>query len=599
VLEEGKTYTAAPTTENGGAFYVNGGATLTGANVTFADNKATYGGAIYNAGTVNLDGAVTLKTETDTIYNQGTLNWNLTDGKVGVLNGYQNVTNSGKSAKLQLTVEKYEYAELPKEFVIATGDFSNIEGKDTFTVAGAETGAKTEVKIGSWAGVIDKMFARLTCADGQLKLTLSRQTVTVKPTEVVDATYKVYTNDVELTGTTMFVDTPAYVVYTAAEDYIFPNGQTVVTNYLDTSKDPAVNAEEPMQPVHMDYVAEVDGVQYTSFAKAYAAVDSASDDMTTLRLLKDIEAEETVKIEKNVKLDLNGWNYSGPKEGSFSVLGHTFEIIGTNTVSGAVTKDADGKVVIYGGVYDSDISEFLSGMCDVVEEGGKYRVVVKEGKQDPTPVLDKEGEPVGTIAVSNAALVAAGVTTNELNDVGRNDLKVWESIVLNLDPNDANSRVVAKHTQQLDENKLSVNVPVVPFGDATQVSEAKVVYELYGGDDKAVPVESWTKLAESTDPNFTIERKGYRYYAVIARVVIAEPVVMCTVTFDLNGGTWSQPTTYQVKKGEEFKIPSECPNRSGKEFLWWKGSDGTDWSEGWNVPIKKDMSFTACWADPQ
>jgi len=214
-LEEGFTYKAAPTEDNGGAFNLKGGAALTGAdvafesnaaaiggaiysdggtvaltNATFTGNKsaqgggaiysnggtvaltnatftgntaATYGGAILNSGTLtlddvsfegneaaqgggaicniggtaNFDGAITLKTESDTIFNTGTLNWNLAGGKQGVLNGYDKLTNSG--GKLRLTIE--DYATMPTNFVIATGEFSDVKNKNTFSITNVLGGA--------------------------------------------------------------------------------------------------------------------------------------------------------------------------------------------------------------------------------------------------------------------------------------------------------------------------------------------------------------------------------------------------------------------------------------------------------------------------
>jgi len=228
VLEEDKTYTAAPTTEWGGVFSVAENATLTGTNVTFDANEtakgggaicnsgtvalkdttfkgnaannggaisnrsgavlnldgvtfegntAKYGGAIYNEsgglssgdGTINLDGPVTLVTDSDTILNYGPLNWNLADGKAGCLNGYQNITNAPGRGTLQLTVE--EYTAMPTNFVIATGDFTDVSGKDTFAVTNVTTGASFPLKIGGSVKYVGSYAYSLAIRNDELVFT--------------------------------------------------------------------------------------------------------------------------------------------------------------------------------------------------------------------------------------------------------------------------------------------------------------------------------------------------------------------------------------------------------------------------------------------
>jgi len=89
-----------------------------------------------------------LVTTNDTIRNWGMLNWNLAGGKQGFLDGYENITNTGNNAKQQLTIDDALRTSLTN-IVIATGDFTNVAGKDTFAVTNVTSGAAFELTINS------------------------------------------------------------------------------------------------------------------------------------------------------------------------------------------------------------------------------------------------------------------------------------------------------------------------------------------------------------------------------------------------------------------------------------------------------------------
>jgi len=172
-LTEGDTYTV--TTKNGGAAVeVKNGGTLNVKDVIFAGCSVTGsskdGGAILNAGTVNYSGTVVfdgntatgnggalcdnggnnnlrgiikLMTATDTIYNKGVLNWDISAAKTGFsvrLDGFDKLTNHNQNS-LNITVADGQQNGF---YVIATGDMSCISSdnkNNVFKLTGV-SGAK-------------------------------------------------------------------------------------------------------------------------------------------------------------------------------------------------------------------------------------------------------------------------------------------------------------------------------------------------------------------------------------------------------------------------------------------------------------------------
>lgn len=135
-------------------------------NVTFNGNCTDNGGAIFNkccdlpyTCTINLCGVVTLGTSSDTWVNKGdegkpvVVNWNLTKAvpdesgtcsSVGIVNfeRYNNVDN----VQQKITVK----AEQPNgDYVIASGDLSDVESKDSFIITGVAGRKDVNIKIGN------------------------------------------------------------------------------------------------------------------------------------------------------------------------------------------------------------------------------------------------------------------------------------------------------------------------------------------------------------------------------------------------------------------------------------------------------------------
>ncbi|GEM_PF-4679128 len=111
-------------------------------NVTFTNNAASsVAGAIVNADKMTFAKTMTLTGGTvanaDTIYNMGVLNWDIsqgdpaTAGSYAVLNGFEKLFNDEGS--LTITVSA---SQTDGRYVIATGDLTDVEGKNSFTLTG-------------------------------------------------------------------------------------------------------------------------------------------------------------------------------------------------------------------------------------------------------------------------------------------------------------------------------------------------------------------------------------------------------------------------------------------------------------------------------
>ncbi len=98
--------------------------------------------------------------------------------------------------------------------------------------------------------------------------------------------------------------------------------------------------------VNVDHVAAIENVKYDSLK---AAVDSA-DVGDTIRLLANIYLTETINIDKDVTIDLNGHNITATNARALWVKSGEVTITGTGTVSttGCTTLDASSSVMRVG-----------------------------------------------------------------------------------------------------------------------------------------------------------------------------------------------------------------------------------------------------------
>jgi len=93
----------------------------------------------------------------------------------------------------------------------------------------------------------------------------------------------------------------------------------------------------------------------------------------------------------------------------------------------------------------------------------------------------------------------------------------------------------------------------------------------------------------------TMEAKDLTFYALWKKVD-PEKEPTFTITYDLNGGSWSDPTTFTYPKGTLF-IAHEAPIRDGYRFIGWKDGKGHTFDPGEPLMIQEDMTWIAVWKE--
>jgi len=173
-----------------------------------------------------------------------------------------------------------------------------------FSLTNAATGATGTIAVNGAKVLFAERLLELPCADNALTLKATEYSMINPPTEIANTTAAVYTNDAEVavgSGIIVTNGTPAYVVYTAVDGYVFADDTTAKTNQLNTTVNPAVIVGNlPDAPVPL-VVAEVthNGVT-TEFRTLEAAWEAARQVGTTanpatIRLLRDIKLTNTVE----------------------------------------------------------------------------------------------------------------------------------------------------------------------------------------------------------------------------------------------------------------------------------------------------------------
>jgi len=187
---------------SGGALYNTGSACL--GDVTFRGNCATFGGAIWNGGTLTLAGKVILATGTDTVFNAGELNWDLSSGSDGYLSNLSLL--SGKTGNsLSITVDANQKSGV---YTLARCAY-DFEGN--FTIRTAGNAVLGTLSVGETKEFGGREYS-LAESRGTLSLSIDVQPL---PTPAV--------SDYNHSGKSdmiQFVDGKVYVTYDTASGYV-------------------------------------------------------------------------------------------------------------------------------------------------------------------------------------------------------------------------------------------------------------------------------------------------------------------------------------------------------------------------------------------
>jgi len=348
---------------NGGAFNNSGELNLD--SVTFDGNAATgLGGAIYNdvGGEVNMNGLITLATETDTIENLGTLNWDLTGGTEdhALLAGFDKLNNSGT---LLLTANAFATGA----YTFATGVEETLDdSKKTFT--------------------LDLIQPVLLFAPKGGMMPLMAAANSAEPTLTVD-------------GDSFFKDGHKYSITQSADTLVYKNELTYALSAVSSLVDHggatfSVNGqpvtEESAGTVVTLNVAALDGFSYT--LESNVEFTEAGENKYTFTM-----PEEAVNVTVNYDITETYVNSNYTASSCKGVWG----VNSFNNYAAAVEAAGDKPVVVTGGSFSST----AYGFHDVTIGDGYNRVCYGGVKLSESTVPDNN--PSTDLKITGGTLTGA------------------------------------------------------------------------------------------------------------------------------------------------------------------------------------------------
>jgi len=322
-------------------------------------------------------------------------------------------------------------------------------------------------------------------------------------------------------------------------------------------------------------VAQIGATKYESLAEAVAAAKIGE----TVELLKSLASDDAFTFAKDVSIDGNGYTLGNKvvatgegvvvtlvdvqvkpvddysvalqaQKGAQIVVnaGSVAEVVYTGSVavdatskvtltagdfrSTAFAVTEGGQLVISGGTYDADPKDYLSEYSQAEESAGIWTVSAKEG--DSGIVVEEKTQETEekTIKIPQSWLAEKGVKSaddaksNGVNSTGDNGIKVWQSYVLGLDPNDKASVPAAKPQQLTIKEekdlgqKIKVVIDNVVVPEAVKDQVERIRYQLLGATAK--DAEEWTVVDEkddSTELAIPMDTQ-YRYFTTKAIITI-------------------------------------------------------------------------------
>jgi len=192
------------------------------------------------------------------------------------------------------------------------------------------------------------------------------------------ATYKLYLGSEEIVGSSPYQlpsnAAPVTVVYTSADGYVFRHGAKVVTNAVDTTKNPATTPDVgSAKPI----VVMIGDKGYASLEDAIAA----ANDGETVTIVSDQSIGDLL-VMKNITLDLNGNTLTNAactvNEGATATV--------TNSVNGAGGLVNAGAVTVSGTLDMSSLTWGAGGFIPgpngtlAIARGGLVKMGSTDGK---------------------------------------------------------------------------------------------------------------------------------------------------------------------------------------------------------------------------
>lgn len=255
--------------------------------------------------------------------------------------------------------------------------------------------------------------------------------------KVSDFSYETYTDAeiMDLANTTSdtpvlksisarFILVPSFGISNYFNGQIFANGENEITlSWSGRAGDEPntyfmTNIDGIVKITGADTI-EIDGVTYTRMVDVNSQEEllNAIELGQSIRLMSNFEIDQQIEISKDTTIALNGFSLiSTPQDSVFTAQlfrvtnGATLSILGGDNERIVRNGDNDGNpfiedggnVVLYGGCYSYDVSEYVADGYEVIQDGDIYTVQTKNVQSEfelksgryVGPTFETEGNPV-------------------------------------------------------------------------------------------------------------------------------------------------------------------------------------------------------------
>ncbi len=370
--------------------------------------------------------------------------------------------------------------------------------------------------------------------------------------------------------------------------------------YLDSEFNTSFDETQPittntdLYAKWVEYVAEVNGTQYSTLAAAIAAVPTGST-KTRVTLLKDITLSEAVTIPNNKWVELAGGSYtiSGStslitNSGKLDIISGTINVSSTETANTIITNASGATLNISGGnlINDCYVANATTEFIVIANSGGTVNIT--GGSISSRGQSSAINNNSGTLNVSGGEIVAHNTTKGQgiylsggtvnisgnayiENTSGTGDpraavdnnggkLYITGGTIVSKGYSAVISRKSGNNvstTIGTSDNNVDTTNPVlrgVRYG--LEVTNNSTVY-VYDGLFESLNNTRAVSGPIANNPSFidsTIDVSGVTYHSTY----LAPPTV--TVTFDANGGTVEGVSTYDVSVDYGDQIGANMPN---------------------------------------
>lgn len=319
-------------------------------------------------------------------------------------------------------------------------------------------------------------------------------------------------------------------------------------------------------------VAEINGTYYQTLQAAIAAVPTDNTE-TTIKILTNINENNTIAQGKNIVLDIQSFTLGNSNGGEFLVNYGTLKImngkIETSGVSTALTNYSTGKIIITGGeLISTGGKSVINNWGGIVEISGNPHL--KSATTSNYGGIDR-----GTIQnYTDGILTITGGTIEDTTGIGVSSIGTLTlGIKADGTPSKTSPVIIGKTYGVKNYDTLN-------FYDGIIKGGTKAIFET---SNSSIDIETGYTVINSTE---TISGSTYK---------TAHLGIVKVVTFDANGGTVSETTRDVEKDTEVGALPT--PTNGNMIFEGWFTSDSGGTEINANTIITDNITFYAHWGE--